>query len=72
MTTLLCLKLLALHDIGTAVRIYCNDTSNEPIIITGKKPTIARHHAVEDEVNGNDVLLATVTEDNLHHLEGQL
>ena len=63
---------LALHHIRAAVSIDCNNTRDKAVVIAcalvemrRQKTNLARHHAVEDEVDGDDVLLTTVAEDHL-------
>ena len=71
-------KLLPLHQIGAAVGIHRDDASNQTVVVAramielrGQKSDLARHHAVRNEVHGNDVLLSLVAKDQLlttkHH-----
>ena len=71
-------KLLPLHHIGAAVGIHQDDMSDQTVVVAhvmievcGQKSDLARHHAVRNEVHGNDVLLSLVAKDQLlttkHH-----
>ena len=69
-------KFLPLHNIVAAVVINGEHASDKPVVIPratvevrGQKTYLARHHAVEDEVDGDDVLLALVAKDHLFPAE---
>ena len=71
-------KLLPLHQIGAAVGIHRDDASDQTVVVAramvevrGQKSDLARHHAMQNEVDGDDVLLSLVAKDQLlmtkHH-----
>ena len=69
---LVAVKFLPLHNIVAAVVINGEHTSDKPIVIPratvevrGQKTYLARHHAVRNEVHGDDVLLSLVAKDQL-------